>query len=231
MDIVKKKLVPKKPQLKKLINELYKRYPQGFYVHAETKMDGAKRAAQYIGRYLARPAIAEYRIISYDGEMVKFWYEEHKKGEVIERELSALDFIGKIIMHIPKKNFKMVRRYGLYRRDLNKLSKKSVELQVYYKGKQKQRVETGKKTWKQRIIENFGKNPIKCPKCGKEMELWEIWSEKSGTIYHIFDELKTLKEVPRQDAKKKEPIRYNSLRRSGGDKEGYVQISLQGLCI
>lgn len=47
MDIVKKKLVPKKPQLKKLINELYIGYPQGFYVHAETKMDSAKRAAQY----------------------------------------------------------------------------------------------------------------------------------------------------------------------------------------
>ena len=45
MDIVKKKLVPKKPQLKKLINELYKRYREGFYVHAETRMDGAKRAA------------------------------------------------------------------------------------------------------------------------------------------------------------------------------------------
>jgi|LFRM01.1.fsa_nt_gb ribosomal protein S27E len=234
MDIVKKKLVPKKPQLKKLINELYKRYPQGFYVHAETKMDGAKRAAQYIGRYLARPAIAEYRIISYDGETVKFWYEDHKTGEVMERELPVLEFIGKIIMHIPKKNFKMVRRYGLYRRDLNKLSKKSVELQVYYKGKPKEKTDTEKKTWKQRIIESFGKNPIKCPKCGKEMELWEIWNEKSGTIYHIFDEWKSLKEVPDLNAKEKERDglrRRDSLRRPGGDKEGYVQISLQGLCI
>ena len=180
---------------------------------------------------MARPAIAEYRIISYDGEMVKFWYEDHKTGEVMERELRVLDFIGKIIMHIPKKNFKMVRRYGLYRRDLNKISKKSVELQLYYKGKSKVNTETGKKTWKQRIIDSFGKNPIKCPKCGKEMELWEIWNEKSGTIYHIFYELKTLKEEPRQDAKKKEPVRHNSLRRSGGDKTGCVQISLQRLCI
>ncbi len=231
MDIVKKKLVPKKPKLKKLINELYKRYPQGFYVHAETKMDGAKRAAQYIGRYLARPAIAEYRIISYDGETVKFWYEDHATGEVIERELQVLEFIGKIIMHIPKKNFKMVRRYGLYRRDLNKLSKKTVELQVYYKGRPKEKVETEKKTWKQRIIESFGKNPLKCPKCGKEMELWEIWNEKSGMIFHIFDELKRLKEVPEEDGKKKEHIRHNSVRRSRGDKTGYVQISLQEMCI
>lgn len=94
----------------------------------------------------------------------------------------------------------MGRRYGLYRRDLNKLSKKSVELQVYYKGKPKEKAETERKTWKQRIIESFGKSPIKCPKCGKEMELWEIWSEKFGIIYHIFDELKTLKEVLIEEA-------------------------------
>lgn len=228
MDIVKKKLVPKKPQLKKLINELYKKYQQGFYVHAETRMDGAKRAAQYIGRYLGRPAIAEYRIISYDGEIVKFWYEDHKTGEIEERELPVMEFIGKIIMHIPKKNFKMVRRYGLYRRDINKLSKKSVELQVYRKKKPDVEKKAKRKTWKERIIESFGKNPIKCSKCGKEMELWEIWNEKSGTIYHIFD---YLKEAPQENGKKKEPLRYDSIRRSGGDQERYVQISMQGLCI
>lgn len=229
MDIVKTKLVPKKPQLRKLVNELYKRYPKGFYVHAETKMDGAKRAAQYIGRYLARPAIAEYRIISYDGKMVKFWYEDHTTNEIVERELPVLEFIGKLIMHIPKKNFKMVRRYGLYRRDLNKLSKKSVELQQYYKKQKKEEVKTEKKTWKQRIIENFGKNPIKCRKCGKEMEIWEIWNEGYGTIYHIFNEWECEKEVLYQNVQKEETIRgrrCDTIRRSNGNQERYVQISL-----
>ncbi|SCX74938.1 Putative transposase [Alkaliphilus peptidifermentans DSM 18978] len=68
-----------------MINDLYKRYPNGFYVHAETKMDSAKKAAEYIGRHLARPAIVEYRIIKYDGQVVKFWYEDHTTGEVVER--------------------------------------------------------------------------------------------------------------------------------------------------
>ena len=77
--------------------------------------------------------------------MVKFWYEDHTTGEIVERELPVLDFIGKIISHIPKKHFKMVRRYGLYRRDLNKLSKESVELQVYYKRKSKEKVDTEKR--------------------------------------------------------------------------------------
>ncbi|MCO7127380.1 transposase zinc-binding domain-containing protein [Sporolactobacillus shoreicorticis] len=53
-----------------LVNDLYQWYPKGFYVNAERKMKDVKGAAKYIGRYLARPAIAEYRIESYDGEKV-----------------------------------------------------------------------------------------------------------------------------------------------------------------
>jgi hypothetical protein len=46
-------------------------------------MNNARGAAKYIGRYLARPAIAEYRILEYDGKKVKFWYEDHKKKKVL----------------------------------------------------------------------------------------------------------------------------------------------------
>jgi hypothetical protein len=227
LDIIKHKLAPKKPKLLKLINDLYKKYPNGFYVHAETRMDSAKKAAEYIGRYLARPAIAEYRIIKYDGETVKFWYEDHTTGEIVERELSALEFIGKIIMHIPKKHFKMVRRYGLYRRDLNKIAKESISLQTYYKATREKHIKDRKKTWKQRTIESFGKNPIRCPSCNKEMELWEIWSDRYGTIYHMLDDLKTQKEAPQQNDKKKEKsIRHSTIRRSDGNTEGYEQISM-----
>ena len=35
-----------------------------------------KEAAKYIGRYLSRPAIVEYRISGYDGKSVTFWYEK-----------------------------------------------------------------------------------------------------------------------------------------------------------
>jgi hypothetical protein len=227
LDIIKKKKMPQKPKLKKLIDNLYQRYPKGFYVHAETKMDNAKKAAQYIGRYLARPAIAEYRITKYDGKVVKFWYEDHTTGEIIERELTALEFIGKIIMHIPKKHFKMVRRYGLYRRDLNKLAKKVVDIQRYYKEKTKNKIKVEKKTWRQRLIESFGKNPIQCLKCGAEMELWEIWNERYGTIYHIFDEIKALKGGTKPNEKKpKKSLRHSTLQRSKRDDGGYVQISM-----
>ena len=36
------------------------------------RMKSARGAARYIGRYLARPAVAKYKILSYDGENVTF---------------------------------------------------------------------------------------------------------------------------------------------------------------
>lgn len=122
---------------KRLINHLYKRYQKGFYVRAATKMRDARGAARYIGRYLARPAIAEYRILSYDGERVRFWYKDHQTGKRIEVEMGVLDFMGRLTMHIPKKQFRMVRRYRLYRRDLNKLAQRVVQLYNFVRTRDK----------------------------------------------------------------------------------------------
>ena len=52
-----------------------------FYVNAERRLTNIKQATQYIGRYLARPAIAEYRIINYDGKNVTYWYENKNLRE------------------------------------------------------------------------------------------------------------------------------------------------------
>jgi hypothetical protein len=101
-----------------LITNLYSKYRNGFYVNAESRMTSARHAARYIGRYLARPSIAEYRILEYDGKSVRFWDEDHKTKKRKEITLLVMQFIGRLIMHIPKKHFKMTRRYGLYRRGL-----------------------------------------------------------------------------------------------------------------
>nr|WP_137743917.1 transposase [Robertmurraya siralis] len=58
-----KKWFPENQSVLNLINERYQRYSKRFYVNEQKKMKDAKGAAKYIGRYLARPAIAEYRII------------------------------------------------------------------------------------------------------------------------------------------------------------------------
>jgi hypothetical protein len=99
-----------------LINDLYRRYPKGFYVNAEQKMRDAKGSAKYIGRYLARPAIAKYRVVKYDGKIVHFWYEDHQTGKKVDEALPVYKFLFNLIQHISPKHFRMVGRFGLYSR-------------------------------------------------------------------------------------------------------------------
>ena len=74
LDIIKTNFKDRETQ--KIINRLYKKYNNGFYVNAQRDLTKIKEAAKYIGRYLSRPAIAEYRISGYDGKSVTFWYEK-----------------------------------------------------------------------------------------------------------------------------------------------------------
>jgi len=180
---------PNDKDMQILITNLYSKYRNGFYVNAESKMTSARHAARYIGRYLARPSIAEYRILEYDGKKVKFWYEDHKTKKRKEITLPVMQFIGRLIMHIPKKHFKMTRRYGLYRRGFNKRAQKIVSLWKYMKKRQLSLIIFKKKKramrWRERMIKSFGKDPVRCKKCGKEMILWEIWDPKYDFIFHI----------------------------------------------
>lgn len=188
LDIFKERF-PGNQKVQNLIRYFYKKYKEGFYVNAESRMNSARGAAKYIGRYLARPAIAEYRILEYDGKKVRFWYEDHKTKKRVELEMSAMKFIGRIIMHIPPKHFKMTRRYGLYRRGYNKRVKKIVALWKYMKRRQLRLIMHHKQTrslsWRERMIKSFGKDPVRCKKCGKEMVLYEIWHPKYDFLYHI----------------------------------------------
>jgi hypothetical protein len=46
------------------------------------------------------------RIDSYDGNFVTFHYNRHEDNQYIEETLPVLDFIRRIIQHIPEKHFK-----------------------------------------------------------------------------------------------------------------------------
>ena len=101
LDIIKKYF--KDYKTRKLVSTLYRVYKDGFYVNANRALTDMKKVTKYIGRYLARAAIAEYRIESYDGKNVTFWYEDHDTGEHIKVTLDVLTFIGKLVQQIHKK--------------------------------------------------------------------------------------------------------------------------------
>ena len=102
------------PSFKKTKSFIYKHCPNDFYVYAKPAFSKKEDVLKYIGRYLGRPVIASSRIDSYTGNNVTFHYNRHEDNKYIVETVSALDFIKKLIIHIPDKHFKMIRYYGLY---------------------------------------------------------------------------------------------------------------------
>lgn len=196
MDLLKK-WFPDNLKVKDLIDELYLRYPKGFYVNAEKKMKDAKGAAKYIGRYLARPAIAEYRVVKYDGETVHFWYEDHQTGKRVDQKLPVYKFIFALLQHIPPKHFRMVGRFGLYSRRSYQKAKDILSLYAFMRTRQLSlllETKRKKKTYRQRMIEAFDKDPFICPCCHMEMELVEIYHADYGYLYHYMEDMEFIKE-------------------------------------
>lgn len=158
--------------LKNKISLTYKKYTKGFYVNANSKVGNSKTIAKYIGRYLARPAIAEYRIIFFNSNIVKFWYQSPNSKKKLTITLTMETFLGRILSHIPPKNFKMVRRFGLYsRRTKNKIPRKTKLFKT-------------KSSWVERFFKTFGINPLICRKCSSHLHLLEIFHVKYGIIQY-----------------------------------------------
>ena len=142
-----------------------------------------KEPRKYIGRYLARPAIAEYRIEEYDGRVVRFWYEDHQTGKRVDESLSVYEFLYKLIQHISPKHFRMVGRFGLYSRRTYEKAKIVLSLYAFMRTKQLSMLlekKKRKKTDRQRMIEAFDKDPFICPYCHRKMDLVEIWHADYG---------------------------------------------------
>lgn len=167
LDELEKRIGPSFRKTKALI---YRKDKNGFYVYAKPNLCDTDTVIKYISRYLGRPVIALNRIDSYDGENVTFHYNRHEDNAYIQQTLPALDFIRLLIQHIPEKNFKMIRYYGLYarHRDIDKTLHKAVP-------KSKHQILQDFIKWRNNILVSFGYDPLCCPKCGHEMLPVEVY--------------------------------------------------------
>lgn len=159
--------------LKNKISIAYRKYSNGFYVNSNNIINNIHNIAKYLGRYLARPAIAEYRITFFDSKNITFWYQKPDNDDKIFITLSLRDFFGRLVSHIAPKYFKMIRRYGIYSR--NNKTKKIKILRFNFFRK--------KLSWVERIYRDFKRNPLYCPKCGTSMILIGFYTPKYGFHY------------------------------------------------
>lgn len=156
-------------------NKMYLDYPNGFYVNNKLEDDGynfnsLEDLIRYVTRYCARPAMAESRILNYDGENVTFFYSDHKNEEYHEETNSTFEFITKLLQHILPSNFKSIRNYGFYSKNSH-LCDKMITIISNEKAKAKRQLIK----WTNSILLSFNRIPIMCPNCGILMDnLFEV---------------------------------------------------------
>lgn len=155
---------------KKVKAKCYREHKDGFYVYAKPNKCDPKVVTKYIGRYLGRPVIATSRIDNYDGENVTFHYNRHEDEKLIVETIPVLEFIQRLIQHIPEKHFKQIRYYGLYAR--TKEQNKKLQLAI---SREKHKIILSFNRWRDCILHSFGYDPLKCPCCGQTMLFLEMY--------------------------------------------------------
>ena len=171
------------PSFKPVKARIYREHKNGFYVYAKPSQCDPKTISQYIGRYLGRPVIATKRIDKYDGEMVTFHYNRHEDNKYVEETIPALEFMERLVQHIPEKHFKMIRYYGIYAR--HKQADESLFRAI---PKEKHEILLKFNKWRPAILSSFGYDPLKCSCCGNTMVVLDIYyNHKRVSLQELYE--------------------------------------------
>ena len=97
--------------------------------------------------------------------------------------IPALEFIERLIRHIPEKHFKMIRYYGIYarHRDSDKRIRRAIS-------KEKHHILLSFNKWRPSILSSFGYDPLKCSHCGNIMSVLEIYyNHKPVSLQEMYE--------------------------------------------
>jgi hypothetical protein len=187
-----KKALAFDPEALRLIDTVFKECGSfGFITRAKKEKVRKTDIIGYLIKYVASPPIALYRIAGYDGEYVQYWYREHPTDRQVYSKVSAFEFISLLIQHISPKGLKLIRHYGLYARVKFKKVKEIIDKIFRYVRTISQEFfsflrSSPDTNYRDRLRNSFEIDPFRCPKCGNELILYEVWHPKHGIIYNIF---------------------------------------------
>ena len=86
-------------------------------VYAKRPFGGPDAVLAYLSRYTHRIAIANSRLVAFDGERVTFkWKDYRAKGDARYKlmTLDADEFIRRFLIHVLPDGFHRIRHYGLF---------------------------------------------------------------------------------------------------------------------
>ena len=140
-----------------------------WYAYIGASLLDPRFSIRYIGRYTKRAVMAEYRIVYYDGKIVRFSYKDYANGaKTSYMTLKVYTFIGRLIRHIADKHFPMIRYAGLFSNRWKKqyLAQARAALSL---PESDDCSENTKPLWAERQSDYTGINPLQCPNCNKPL--------------------------------------------------------------
>lgn len=174
------------PAVQPDIDRAWKNYPKGFvaYLQPGAVPPGGQGLARYLAKYVVSPPIALRRIEQYDGQTVRYWYQDHKTEAVQHETLPVLRFIGRMVQHILPKGFQRIRYYGLHGnvRYAKVRPQLTAQLRRHAPADPAGYRVLPRPSFAQRFLASFGRDPLVCARCGNSMERELISHPKYGII-------------------------------------------------
>ena len=137
-----------------------------WYVDARAPFAGLAAVLQYLSRYTHRVAIANSRLIDFDGQRVTFKWKDYRAKEENRYKPMSLDtpeFIRRFLIHVLPRGFHRIRHYGLFANGqrTENLAKARALLEV--EPPQALNDDPQPPDW------------LKCPSCGHTMRIIELF--------------------------------------------------------
>ena len=173
--------------IKQWVAVCFRKYPNGLVTNVQKGQvpSQSQSLARYVATYVVSPPIVVRRIDRYDGEHVTYHYRSHRTDRMECETVDVDTFIGRMIQHTMPKGFKRIRYYGV--QAAKTFAKVKVAIQAALakvEGVVKGAVKIiARLTYRQRYAQSTGRDPLICPHCRREMDVWHIWHPTYGVIY------------------------------------------------
>lgn len=172
---------------------------QQWIVNIEDPLNGAEKIIAYVGRYTKKSCISERRILDVNEGKVKLSFKDYKNSKRGEKPVDGVktftivEFLDRLLQHVPLKGFKVVRYYGMYSSSNWKHIPEdkrinTTNLEDEYAAVCTDTIETDTilTNYRLSMIYQTGEDPMYCYDCKQEMSLIELYYEKSnGEMVHL----------------------------------------------
>lgn len=180
---------------------------------------GDKNLMKRMASYIVKMPISESRILAFDQprEKVVIKYRgmarpsklpgERRKFKSLLELLHPMEFIARVVQHIPDLNQQMIRYYGIYGKAARGRRKRLKEqgapeiVEADFKCRTKY-----SKNWRRLLWKIFSVDPLICPDCGSKLALLKIYSNENNIKQFLADNTKRCSQVRDLESSRPPPL-------------------------